>query len=343
MPIDRRSSRVRNAGPIRDDIPGHPGASKLLGRLRDLCRRRRFSYRTEQAYVGWAKRFFAFHGWRPPTEVGPEGVRCFLTYLARERSVAASTQNQALNALVFLYQEVERTPLGDLGQVERARRPQRLPTVLTRDEVHRLLSAVDSEFRPMTSLLYGAGLRLMECCRLRIKDVDFDREQIIVRSGKGNNDRIVMLPSAARTDLQHHRELARAVWKRDRDLGMAGVWLPDALTVKYPNAGKEWPWQWLFPARAASVDPVSGILRRHHVHEESVQRAVRRAAKTADIAKPTTPHTLRHCFATHLLEGGVDIRTVQQLLGHANLQTTMIYTHVVGRPGVGTLSPLDRL
>jgi integron integrase len=343
MPYDRRSSIVRNAGPVTDSIPGHPGASRLLGRLRELCRRRRLSYRTEQAYVGWAKRFFAHHDWRPPLDVGAEGVRTFLSYLASERSVAASTQNQALNALVFLFQQVLGHSLGPLGHVERAKRPQRLPTVLTRDEVGRLLNAVSTDFQPMVLLLYGAGLRLMECCRLRIKDVDFDREQILVRSGKGDKDRVVMLPRAAIGVLKRQRDHARAIWESDRATGAAGVWLPDALDVKYPNAGVEWAWQWLFPARAASVDPVSGKRRRHHVYEEGVQRAVKMAAESARLAKPATPHVLRHSFATHLLEGGADIRTVQQLLGHANLQTTMVYTHVVGRPGVGTLSPLDRL
>jgi integron integrase len=343
MPLDRRSFKVRNAGPVRDEIPGHPGASALLSRLREVCRVRHLSYATEHAYAGWCRRFFEFLGYVPPGQAGSEGVRRFLTSLAVERRVAASTQNQALNALVFLFEQVLETRLGDLADTVRAQRPKRLPTVLTTDEVRRLLLEMEGMPKLMAQLLYGAGLRVMECCRLRVKDVDFGRKLLVVREGKGDQDRLAPLPQIVREPLLRQLERGRAIWEADRRAGLAGVWLPGALAAKYPSAATSWEWHWVFPAPSVAVDPRDGTPRRHHLNEETVQKSVRRAAARAGIEKPTTPHTLRHSFATHLLEGGADIRTVQELLGHKDVATTMLYTHVLQRGGVGTQSPLDRL
>ncbi len=320
----------------------HPHPPRLLDQLRDRIRLKHYSRRTEQAYVQWVKRYIYFHGKRHPAEMGKAEVEAFLTSLAVERNVAASTQSQALSALLFLYKEVLGTDLPWLDEVTRAKKPARLPTVLTREEVQRLFRYVDDPLLDLVvRLLYGTGMRVMECVRLRVKDVAFARREIVVRDGKGGKDRVTMLPASLVDRLTQHLKVVKAQHEADLALGRGEVWLPDALAVKYPNAAREWGWQYVFPAAGLSVDPRSGAVRRHHLDEQRVQRAVRRAAQRAQLAKPVTPHTLRHSFATHLLEGGYDIRTVQELLGHSDVSTTMIYTHVLNRGGRGVLSPLD--
>ncbi len=329
----------------RIDVQPAPVAQprKLLDRLRDVLRLKQYSRRTEKSYCQWVRRFVVFHHLRHPQEMGAAEVAAFLTYLARDRQVSASTQNQALNAIVFLYKAVLERDLGEFGEIQPAQRPKRLPVVLSREEVRRLLEAVSGTFGLMARLLYGTGLRLMECLQLRVKDVDFGRRSILVRDGKGRKDRIVMLPDSLVEPLQQHLLRGKLLWQQDREEKIPGVYLPDVLAEKYPRAGEEWAWQWMFPARGLSTDPRSGVVRRHHQHEIGVQRAIKEAARLAQINKPATPHTLRHSFATHLLESGTDIRTVQELLGHADVSTTMIYTHVLNRPGVGVRSPLDVL
>jgi integron integrase len=314
----------------------------LLDQLRDRLRLRHYSLRTEQAYVHWVKRYILFHGKRHPAEMGKAEVEAFLTHLAVERHVAASTQTQALSALLFLYKEVLSVELPWLSELTRAKRPARLPTVLTREEVRLLLRCVDDPTLALViRLLYGTGMRLLEALRLRVKDVEFARREILVRDGKGGKDRVTMLPASLVEPLQAHLRVVRAQHAADLRMGHGEVWLPDALAVKYPNAVRDWGWQYVFPAAAFSVDPRSGAVRRHHLDEKRVQRAVRRAAQRAGLVKPVSPHTLRHSFATHLLEGGYDIRTVQELLGHSDVSTTMIYTHVLNRGGRGVVSPLD--
>ncbi len=316
---------------------------KLLDRVRNEARLRHLSLRTEQAYVGWARQFILFHGKKHPSGMGAEEVREFLTHLARDRKVAPSTQNQALNALVFLYESVLKSRLGEIGAIQRAKRPRRLPVVLSPGEVTRLLDAMEGTFRLMAQLLYGTGMRLMECVRLRVKDVDFEQGQILVRDGKGRKDRVTVLPESLGEPLKRHLARLRLLFEEDRRRGAAGVFLPDALGVKSPRAGKEWAWQWVFPAKGLSTDPRGGTVRRHHVHATGLQRAVKEGAWLARIAKPVSCHSLRHSFATHLLAEGYDVRTVQELLGHADVATTMIYTHVLNRPGVVVRSPLDRV
>ena len=316
------------------------GAS-WLERFQACMRLRRYSLRTEEAYRDWILRFLRFHGDAPPGSLAEAEVREFLEYLAVARNVSASTQNQALSALLFLYQTVLELPLGELGDVVRARRPQRLPVVLSRGEVQRLLDAMEGTPGLIARVLYGTGLRLMEGLRLRVKDLDFERGQIVVREGKGDKDRVVMLPTALREPFKTHLARVRVLWESDRASGQPGVWMPDALDRKYPKAGQEWAWMWVFPARRLSVDPRSGIERRHHAHETAVQRAVKAAAQLARIDKRVGCHTLRHSFATHLLERGTDLRSVQELLGHLSVETTQIYTHVMRQPGIGVLSPLD--
>lgn len=310
-------------------------------RLTAVTRLRRYSIRTEQTYGEWIERFVRFHGDADPRALGEAEVREFLEYLAVARSVSASTQNQAFSALLFLYSAVLERPLGDLRDVLRARRGGRLPVVLSREEVHRVLSVMEGTLGLIARVLYGTGMRLMEGLRLRVKDVDFERGLITIRGGKGDQDRVVMLPSALRDGLTRHLERVRILWESDRAGGLPGVWMPDALDRKYPEAGKEWAWMWVFPGKRLSVDPRSGVERRHHAHETAVQRAVKAAARMARIPKPLGCHTLRHSFATHLLERGTDLRSVQELLGHRSVETTQIYTHVMSRPGVGVLSPLD--
>jgi integron integrase len=316
---------------------------RLLDRVRDAIRRRNYSYRTEEVYVNWIRRFIYFSGKRHPEGLGAVEVTVFLNHLASERDVAAATQNQALSALVFLYKEVLGQPLPWLDELERAKRPARLPTVLTRGEVQRLLAATRGTKWLMASLLYGAGLRLTECLKLRVKDVDFEYRQILVRDGKGAKDRVTMLPQATIEPLK--RQLAHAKVLHDADLAAGGgdVELPDALARKYPRAQYAWAWKFVFPASRLSVDPRTGVIRRHHVYENYLTRAVKDAARAAGIAKHVSCHTLRHSFATHLLEAGYDIRTLQELLGHADVSTTMIYTHVLNKGGRGVASPLDGL
>ena len=316
---------------------------KLLDRLRDTLRRRHYALATEEAYVNWNRRFILFHNKRHPDQMGEAEIRAFLTHLAVEGRVAASTQNQALNAILFLYTHVLEREFGQLGAVERARRPERLPVVLSRDEVERILGAMDGVPRLIAGLLYGAGLRVMEALRLRVNGVDFERGQLTVRDAKGGKDRAALLPRCAAPALTEHLQRVRLTWEADRRAGLPGVELPFALAEKYPKAGAEWGWQWVFPASGLSLDPRSGIRRRHHLYDTTVQRAVKEAARLTGVVKHATPHTFRHSFATHLLEDGADIRTVQELLGHADVSTTMIYTHVLARGPGGVVSPLDRL
>jgi integron integrase len=287
------------------------------------------------------RRFVTFHALKSPRDLGPEAVKEYLEYLAVARKVSASTQNQALNALVFLYEQVMGEPLGTVGEFTRAKRPKRLPVVLTREEVNRLLGVLTGTYRLMAGLLYGSGLRLMECMRLRVKDVDFAHHQIVVRDGKGQKDRVTMLPQRFQPPLREH--LARVKEQHDNDLaqGLGAVYLWPALERKYPNAAREWIWQYVFPSGRLSVDPRSGTVRRHHLHENALQRAVKETAVKVGLTKQMSYHVLRHSFATHLLEGGYDIRTVQELLGHADVSTTMIYTHVLNRPGLAVKSPVD--
>lgn len=315
---------------------------RLLDRLRARMRRLGLSIRTEDAYVGWVRRFVLANGKRHPRELGAREVEAFLTHLAMHGHVSASTQNQALSALLFLYREVLQQDLPWMQNIQRAKRPERLPVVLSREEVAALLAEMDGVTWLMASLLYGAGLRLMECVRLRVQDVDFVRREITVRQGKGGKDRRTMLPAMVMEALQGQLAEARRVHERDLAAGHGAVWLPDALARKYPNAAREWAWQYVFPASLRSIDPRSGITRRHHIDETVLQRAVKQAARRARIDKPATCHTLRHSFATHLLEAGHDIRTIQELLGHKDVSTTQIYTHVLNRGGRGVLSPLDR-
>jgi integron integrase len=314
---------------------------KLLDQVRDRIRVKHYSIRTETQYVQWTKRFILFHGKRHPRDMGPKEIEAFLTHLAVEGNVSASTQNQALSALLFLYREVLEMKVPWLDKVVRAKQPQRLPVVLTKQEVRAVLDRMSGIYGLMAAILYGTGMRLMECVRLRVKDVDFERGEILIRDGKGAKDRVTMLPASVVEGLQAHLKTRRALFDEDRRAGMASVYLPDALAKKYPNAPAEWGWQYVFPSGSYSVDPRSGKERRHHLDEKLLQRAMKKAVQAAGIAKPATPHTLRHSFATHLLQAGYDIRTVQELLGHKDVSTTMIYTHVLNKGGRGVVSPLD--
>lgn len=324
-------------------VQGDPPKPRLLDRVRDAVRARHYSRRTEEAYTAWIRRFILFHGKRHPAEMGAAEITRFLTALAVDRRVAASTQNQALSALLFLYRDVLRQEIPWLEDVVRARRARRLPVVLTRDETRAVLDHLRGVPRLMALLLYGAGLRVLECARLRVKDVDLASNQIVVRAGKGDRDRVTMLPAAVKASLARHLELARCQHERDLARGAGWVELPGALMRKYPNAGREWGWQWVFPATRIYVDRMTGQRRRHHLHETVLQRAVADAVRRAGIGKPATCHTFRHSFATHLLEDGHDIRTVQELLGHRDVSTTMIYTHVLNRGPGAVRSPADRL
>ncbi|MBC7348006.1 MAG: integron integrase [Clostridia bacterium] len=315
-------------------------AKKLVDHLRQALRLKHYSYRTEEAYVDWARRFILFHGKRHPAEMGAPEIQAFLAYLAQERNVSASTQNQALSAILFLYREVLHKEI-DPVVLPSAKRPERLPTVLTRDEVLRLINHLDGTHKLAAQLLYGSGLRLMECVRLRVKDIDFAYKTITVRDGKGEKDRVVPLPDTIVPDLRRQIERVRLLHEEDLAAGYGDVYLPYALEQKYPNAARELIWQYLFPAYKRSRDPRSGKERRHHLDPSGLQRAVKRAAQEAGIQKRATCHTLRHSFATHLLQAGYDIRTVQELLGHKDVRTTMIYTHVLQRGGLAVRSPLD--
>jgi len=313
----------------------------ILDHAHLVLRRKHYALRTEVSYLSWIRRFILFHGRRYPGDLDAADVAAFLTYLAVESHVAAATQNQALNAILFLYKYVLNQPLDQTIDAVRARRPRRLPTVLSRDEVVQLITCTATPYRLLVRLLYGSGLRLSECVRLRVKDVDFDQRQIIVRDGKGRKDRITMLPESLIQPLQLHLALARHLHQEDLAGGFGSVYLPEALDRKYPGASRQWIWQYVFPSRRISPDPRSGNLRRHHASRSALQKAVHVAADRAKIDKHVSCHTLRHSFATHLLESGYDIRTVQDLLGHKDVKTTMIYTHVLNRGGMAVGSPLD--
>jgi integron integrase len=316
---------------------------RLLDRVRDTIRRKHYSIRTEQAYVDWIRRFIVFHDKRHPVDLGSVELEAFLTDLAVERQVTASTQNQAQSAILFLYREVLGMDLAWLHGVRRAKTPSRLPVVLTVDEVVAVLRHLRGTHALIGRLLYGTGLRILEALRLRVKDVEFARKEILVRDGKGFKDRITMLPHGLMEPLRTHLADVALTHQQDLHEGMGAVWLPFALARKYPFAPREWAWQYVFPSDRRSRDPRTGVIRRHHIQDQAFQRAMRQAVRDAGIHKPATPHTMRHSFATHLLESGYDIRTVQELLGHSNVSTTMVYTHVLNRGGRGVVSPLDRL
>lgn len=320
---------------------------KLLDQVRDLMRLKHYSLRTERCYCDWIERFIRFHRMRHPSQMGEPEVTAFLTHLARVGNVAASTQNQALSALLFLYKGLLKQEIGWLKEVERAKKPVRLPVVLTRDEVHKIFAHLHGTSRLMAGLLYGSGLRLLECARLRVKDVDFGYARIVVRDGKGAKDRVTMLPVNLANSLQRHLQRVKSLHEQDLEEGLGAVWLPDALARKYPKAAREWAWQYVFPSSRVAVDPRGAqgdgalVRRRHHLDESALQQAMKKAVRASGISKPASCHTLRHSFATHLLENGYDIRTVQELLGHKDVSTTMIYTHVLNKPGIGVKSPLD--
>ena len=316
---------------------------RLLDQVRSAIRLRHYSIRTEEAYIQWIRRYILFHHKRHPLEMGSPEINHFLSHLASSKNVASSTQNQALCALVFLYKVVLHKDPGELGDVIWAKKPKKLPVVLTRAEVKALLNGLEDEKWIMANLLYGAGLRLMECIRLRVKDVDFGYKQILVRDGKGEKDRVTMLPACVIKPLSEHLVGVKKLHQKDLVEGFGNVYLPYALERKYPHADREWGWQYVFPSWKRSIDPRTRIERRHHIDETVLQRAVKEAARKARIDKLVGPHVLRHSFATHLLEAGHDIRTVQELLGHQDVRTTMIYTHILNKGGMGVQSPADRL
>jgi integron integrase len=315
----------------------------LLDQLREALRSRHYSARTEQTYCLWVKRFIYFNKVRHPAEMGEPEINTFLTHLAVKEKVSASTQNQALSALLFLYRHVLGREVGDLGEVIRARKPKRLPVVMTREEVKTVLRHLEGDKWLMASLMYGAGLRLMECLRLRVQDIDFERNEILVRDGKGAKDRMTMLPESLKSPLQVHLRRVKTIHEKDLADGWGRVLLPGALDRKYPNAPADWRWQWVFPQEKRWKNTKTGEEGRHHVHETIPQRAVREAVRKAGIVKRVACHTFRHSFATHLLQDGYDIRTIQELLGHRDVKTTMIYTHVLNRGGKGVRSPMDGL
>ncbi len=317
--------------------------TKLLQQMREALRARKYSCRTEKTYVMWVRRFIQFHELRHPSEMAEPEINAYLTHLAVNGNVSASTQNQALSALLFLYRHVLNRQIGELGELIRARRPQRLPVVMTRDEARAVLRRLTGEKWIIAALLYGSGLRLMECLRLRVKDVDFTSSQITVRDGKGNQDRVTMLPVSLHVPLREHLKLVRTVHEQDLKDGYGQVYMPYALNRKYPNASAEWRWQWIFPQLRRWRDPQTGRQGRHHMDESIVQRAVKEAVRSAGLTKRASSHTFRHSFATHLLEDGYDIRTIQELLGHKDVKTTMIYTHVLNRGPTGVRSPMDRI
>lgn len=316
---------------------------KLLDQVVSRLRVKHYSLRTEKSYVDWIKRYIWFHDKKHPRDMGAPEVEAFLSHLAVERNVSSSTQNQAKSALLFLYKEVLEIDLPWLDNVTQAKVPKRMPVVMTKSEVQSVLSRMDGTVWLIASLLYGSGLRIMECLRLRVKDVDLARREILVREGKGFKDRVTMLPASLVQPLKAHLEKVKVLHEQDLADGYGEVFMPMALEMKYPSAGKQWNWQYVFPSRNLSTDPRSGVVRRHHADEEAIQRQMKKAVTLAGIVKPATPHTFRHSFATHLLEGGYDIRTVQELLGHADVSTTMIYTHVLNKGGRGVSSPLDHL
>jgi len=328
---------------LRSVSPPNPGSKpkKLLDQTRDVLRLKHYSLRTELSYCDWIKRFIRFHQLRHPKDMGAAEISQFLTHLARIGNVSAATQNQALSALLFLYQKVLKQEVGWIEEVERAKRPRRVPVVLTREEIHKIFAHLHGMPRLMAGLLYGSGLRLMECVRLRVKDVDFCYAHITVRDGKGAKDRLTMLPVNIAAPLRRHLAKVKAQHEQDLEDGFGEVYLPTALERKYRSAPREWVWQFVFPSSRISMDPRTGLRRRHHVDENVLQVAVKRAVRASGVNKSASCHTLRHSFATHLLENGYDIRTVQELLGHKDVSTTMTYTHVLNRPGIGVTSPLD--
>ncbi|MDH5631750.1 MAG: integron integrase [Gammaproteobacteria bacterium] len=316
---------------------------RLMDQVRDCLRIHHYSLRTEQSYTQWIRRYIFFHNKRHPKEMGEQEITAFLTHLAVNKNVSASTQNQALSALLFLYKKVLNIDLEWLDDVVRAKRPQRLPAVLSPEDTSRLLGHLSGVYKLVALTLYGTGMRLMEGLRLRVKDIDFSYEHIIVRSGKGNKDRATILPGSLIDPLKQQLKYGRTLFELDRADGAPGIYLPHALERKYPNAGKSWPWQWVFPAAHRSTDRVTGIVRRHHLYSQTIQRRIKQAANDLGLPINVSTHTLRHSFATHMLEEGVDIRTLQELLGHKDLKTTQIYTHVTRRGAAGARSPLDRM
>jgi len=333
---------VSLADELREEEAAFQTRVKLLDRVRHALQTRHYSSRTEQAYVAWIKRFIVFHGKRHPSTMGAWHVREFLSHLAVDRSVSASTQNQALSAIVFLYKEVLNQDIGWIHNVVRAKKPKRLPVVLSRAEVRAVLAKLSGERWVIAALLYGAGLRLKECLELRLKDIDFERGQIIVRGGKGDRDRATVLPKAVVKPLKEHLSEVQRLFEQDREVGDVRATMPKGLERKYPNASREWGWQFVFPSSNV-IEDATGRRRRHHVHRSSVQRSVRDAVRRSGVPKQASCHTFRHSFATHLLESGYDIRTVQKLLGHKDVRTTMVYTHVVGGSELGVKSPADML
>jgi len=314
---------------------------KLLEQVRDVLRVKHYAYRTEKTYIFWIRRFILFHGKKHPVDMGAKQIQEFLTHLAVNRNVAASTQNQALNALIFLYKKVLKIDLTEPIDAVRARRPSRLPVVLSKHEALNVIGLLPGEYQLIVKLLYGSGLRLMECLRLRVKDIDFSMNQVIVRHGKGGKDRITVLPENVRGPLELQLERVRAIHENDCERGFGHVNLPGALARKYPNASRRWAWQHVFPSKSLCKDPRSGEIRRHHLHESCVRKALKKAVTLAGIHKPVGCHSFRHSFATHLLTDGYDIRTVQELLGHKDVSTTMIYTHVLNKGGRAVRSPID--
>lgn len=344
MPVSSLSS------PARGNLRPAPSAAllplrsvRVLDQLRERLRLMHYSLRTEEVYAYWLKAFIRFHGIRHPAEMGGPEVEAFLTYLANDRRVSPSTHSQALSALLFFYIKVLGQDLLWLKEIGHPRRHRRLPVVLTVDEVARVFAGLTGEHLLLARLLYGTGLRIAEALQLRVKDVDFGLCALTVREGKGAKDRVVMLPQSLTAALREQLAQARLVWAGDVEAGTTGVEMPHALDRKYPRMGASWPWFWVFPQDHHSTDPRSGVVRRHHLYDQTFQRAFKRAVEQAGVAKPATPHTLRHCFATHLLQAGYDIRTVQELLGHADVSTTMIYTHVLKLGGGAVRSPLDSL
>lgn len=316
---------------------------KLMDQVRDLIRVKHYSIRTEEAYTSWIKRYINFHDKKHPKDMGKEEIEAFLTHLAVDLKVAASTQNQAFNALLFLYRNVLKLDLSDDINSVRSKRPKKLPTVMTETEVGMVLDAMEGVDKLMAMLLYGCGLRAMECLRLRVQDIGFEEEQLIVRDGKGSKDRITVLPPNLKVPLTEHFKRVKAIHDNDLLRGYGSVYLPYALERKYRNAAKEWGWQYVFPSKSLSKDPRSDITRRHHIHESTLNKAIKRAVGMTEITKRVTSHVFRHSFATHLLEAGYDIRTIQELLGHEDVSTTMIYTHVLNKGGKAVRSPLEKL
>ena len=329
---------------VKQDAPQfRPKSTRLLDQVREVMRYHHYSLATEEAYVRWIRDFILFHGKRHPREMGKPEIEAWLSHLAVERNVARSTQNQAFNALLFLYRRVLDLPFAENIEAARSKKAPRLPVVLSRSEAVRLLAAMRGEAALMARVMYGGGLRLKELLRLRVQDIDFANGYIMVRSGKGEKDRVTLLARSVRGDLQAHLARVRAIYENDLAEGRANVWLPGALAKKYPNAPKSWEWQYVFPSKSLATDPHTGEIRRHHVNESNLQKAIRRARDRAGIAKRVTSHTLRHSFATHLLEAGVNIRVVQKLMGHKDVKTTEIYTHVLQRNLDAVTSPLDQL